>query len=507
MSPRDPKTVAEAIRNLWVSRVQYGRVSAVVRQYGISRPALYRMEGRFLESIGHRRRHRTPTCLSGQREGLHGEELARLKSEKAQLQAQVDELRDEKLRTLRRTQFWLIGLGLPARVIARLLRECFQVRSNRTDILRLTQQYARRATQLMQEYFWPAAQDVDLDEIFIEGLPLLIAAEPRGMAILKTSLEPERTVTAWGAFLRDLPHLRRTTSDRGQAIRGAVARLGIPAVQSDIFHPIMLWRDELAVMEARCYALIEQEDLLHQRLAKTRRRGRDCRAHAARLYRVAKRTREAIACFDELDAAVQLARHALRLTTAQGTFNSPAQARADLQFAKTWIQAHLPAGWSKVKRSLDDEVLLTFLAELNTALPSLCVHAPTPEDRHHVLVTLARLWEDQAQRRYRAKPVRIPEPILQQLQSRCANLPEVQRQLFHLLDHLHRASSGVECINSRVGFYRYSKRRFNGDFANLIAMWHNLSPFEDGKRAGESPAKILQIPLPSHDLFDLFNVA
>jgi hypothetical protein len=29
---------------------------------------------------------------------------------------------------------------------------------------------------------------------------------------------------------------------------------------------------------------------------------------------------------------------------------------------------------------------------------------------------------------------------------------------------------------SRVGFYRYSKRRFNGDFANLIAVWHNLSP-------------------------------
>jgi hypothetical protein len=210
---------------------------------------------------------------------------------------------------------------------------------------------------------------------------------------------------------------------------------------------------------------------------------------------------------DELDAAVHLACDALRLTTTQGTFNSPAQARADLQFAKAWIQAHLPSGWSKVKRALDDEALLTFLADLDAALPSLCVNAPTPEDRNYVLVTLARLWEDQAQRRYRAKPVRIPDPILQKLQSCCANLPEVQRQLFDLLDHLHRASSGVECINSRVGFYRYSKRRFNGDFANFIAVWHNLSPFEDGKRAGESPAQILQIQLPTHDLFDLFNVA
>jgi len=507
MIARDPKTVAEALRNLWVCREQYGRVSSMVRLYGISRPALYRMEGRFLEGIGLRRRHRTPRSVPAKREPLRVEEVARLRSENAQLQAQVDQLLAEKLNTLRRIRFWLIGLGLPARVIARLLRECFRVRANRTDILQLTQQYARRATQIMQDYFWPAAQDVDLDEIFIEGLPLLIASEPRGMAILKTSMEQERTVATWGAFLRDLPQIRRATSDRGLAIRGAVARQGIRDVQSDIFHPIMLLRDELAVMETRCYSLIEQEDLLRQRLAKTRRRGRDCRANAVRLYQVAKRTRAAIACFDELEAAVHLVFDALRLTTAQGTFNSPAQARSDLQFAKAWIQAHLPSGWSKVKRALDDEALLTFLADLDAALPSLGVNAPTPEDRHYVLVTLTRLWEDQAQRRYRSKPVRIPTPIHQQLQSRCANLPDVQRQLFHILEHLHRASSGVECINSRVGFYRYSKRRFNGDFANLIAVWHNLSPFEDGKRAGQSPAEILHLKLPSHDLFDLFNVA
>ncbi len=507
MIGRDPKTVAGALGNLWTSRDQYGRVSAMVRIYGISRATLYRMEGRFLESIGYRCRHRTPRCRPTKRERLRvPQEMARLKRENARLQAQVDQLRTEKLQTLRRTRFWLIGLGLPARVIARLLRACFRVRSNRTDILHLAQQYARRATQIMQEYFWPAAQDVDLDEIFIEGLPLLIASENHGMAILKTSLQQERTVATWRAFLRDLPQIRRATSDRGRAIRGAVAQHGIREVQSDIFHPIMLWRDELAMLEARCYSLIEQEDLLRQRLDKTRHRGRDCRANAARLYKVAKRTRQAIACFDELEAAIHLAFDALRLTTAQGTLNSPAQARANLQFAKAWIQAHLPCGWSKVKRALDDEALLTFLAELQAALPSLCVHAPTPEDRNYVLVTLARLWEDQAQRRYRSKPVRIPDPIHQQLQSRCANLPEVQRQLFHVLEHLHRASSGVECINSRVGFYRYSKRRFNGDFANLIAVWHNLSPFEDGKRAGYAPAEILQIKLPSHDLFNLFNV-
>ena len=503
----DPKTAAEAMRNLWVDRDQYGRVSFIVRQYGIPRPTLYRMEDRFLKGMGYRPREQSPRQGLTDEGGNANTSWRCLQQEIAALRVEVDRLRADKLATARRTQFWLIGLGLPARVIARLLRECFHVAANRTDILRLTREYARRATQIMQDYFWPAAEDVDLDEIFIEDLPMLIASEPLGMAILKTSKEPELTVAAWGAFLHDLPHIRRVTSDRGQAIRGAVARHGNLKVQSDIFHLTMNLREELAAMESHCYSLIEREDRLVQRLAKTRRRGRDCRGPAARLCKVAQRTRETLDVFDELEAAVHLAVGAFRIVTPYGSFNSPTQAQADLLFARMWVDAHLPSGWGRVKRALTDDNLLTFLDELHAVLPSITMPAVTSEDRNTVLVTLARLWQDQAPRRYRGLPVLIPDPILPELQSLCPNLPDVQQQLFLLLDRLHRASSGIESINSRVGFYRYTKRRFSADFANLIAVWHNLSPFEDGKRAGRSPAQILHIPLPSHDLFQLFNVA
>jgi hypothetical protein len=503
---QDPVRVAGALRNLFNGRQQYGRMRWVSEHFGISRPTLYRMEAKFLGTVcdGPGRRRNT-----GQDEELRQlrARVADLEAQQARLQGKIEQLHRQGQQVLARTRFWLIGLGLPARVIARLLRECFAVRANRTDILRLTRQYARRATQIMQEYFWPAAQDADLDEIFIENLPLLIASDARSLAILKTSLETERSVATWRVFLQDLPHLRRTTSDRGLAIRGAVARHGHLDVQSDIFHPKMLLRDELAVMETRCYALMTQEEALRQRVEKTRRRGRDCRAPAARLHKVAMRVRQAIACFDELEAAVHLAFDALRLTTAQGTLNSPTEARSDLQFAKTWIHAHLPAGWSRVKSALDDEALLTCLSELHAALAALAVDCPAPEDRNTVLVTLIRLWEDQAPRRYRGKSVLIPDPIRQRLQTRCTNLTQVQHRLFQILDELHRASSGIESINSRVGLYRYCKRRFSSDFANLIAVWHNLSPFEDGKRAGHSPARLLNTPLPNFDLFALFSVA
>lgn len=500
-----PLETAGVLRNLFQDRTQYGRVVRFAELYGISRPTLYRKEALFRQTVcgGPGRRPNT----------AKDEEIRRLKARVAELEAhdaalQAD-LQGERRRfgqAVERTRFWLIALGMPARVIARLLRACFEVPSNRTDILRLTAHYARRATQLMREFFWPAAVDVDLDEVFIENLPLLVASDAKALAVFKTSLEKERTVAGWRAFLGDLPHVRRVTSDRGLAIRGAVAREGIGEVQSDIFHPIMRLRDDLRVMETRCYALMAQEMDLAHRLERTRRWCRDCRAAAARLFKVATRTRQAIACFDELEAAVHVALDALRLTTPQGSFNSSAQARADLQFAKAWIHAHLPHGWAQAKRALDDEALLTFLDEFQHVRAAIPVHAPTPEDRHAVLFTLTRLWEEQAQQRYRGKPVLVPEAIRNRLQQRCANLSDVQQSLFEILDRLHRASSGIECINSRVGFYRYSKRRFSGDFANLIAIWHNLSPFEDGKRANQSPAQILKINLPSYNLFQLFNL-
>ena len=434
MTARQPAMVAGALRNLWVSRKRYGRVSAVVRLFGIPRATLYRMETQFLERVCPGRRPTSPQANKSER---LRRQVANLEQQNARLQAQVDALRATLTRAMARTRFWLIGLGLPARVIARLVRECFGVCANRTDILHLTAQYARRATLLMQEYFWPLAKDADLDEIFIEHLPLLIASEPRALPILKTSLEEERTVATWSAFLDDLPHLRRTTSDRGQAIRGAIARNGhIESHQSDIFHPKKLLRDELRTMEARAYSLIEKEENLRKVLEKTRTRGRDCRAAAVRLYKVAQQTRESVALFDELEVAVHLAFDALRITTVAGAFNSRATAREDLQFAKAWIHAHLPTGWAKVKHALDDIALLTFLDELHSALSTLPLYSPTAQEHLDVLVTLTRLWEDQAQQRHRGKPVLIPEGIQRQLQQRCSNLPDLQRQLFQILDQL-----------------------------------------------------------------------
>ncbi len=496
MTPVDPAVAASALRNLLRPQRAYGHVRWVAKQFDISRPTLYRLQRTFLQEVcrGPGRRDKSP--LLRQREAEH----ARLQQQIADLLRQLQQAQDRLDRALKRTRFCLIALGLPSRVIARLLRDCFEVPANRTDILTLTRQHAQRATELMKDHFWPLAQDVDLDEIFIEGDPLYVATEPRSLAILKTAKENDRTLMAWSRFLQDLPHLTRTTSDRGQAILGAVQQRRRLTHQSDIFHPKALLHEELSVLEKHCYQLIGQEEKILARQNTTVSKGRDGRTLGRWCRVIQDNTAAAI-------AAVHVAFDALGLTTAQGTFNTSVRARESLELARVWVQDHMPKGWKRVKSALQDLALLTFLDELHAALPALVVDAVRVDDRESILVALTRLWEQQAHRRYRGRPVVIPPPLEQELLTRCRNLPELTRELFALLDSLHRASSAVECINSRVGFYRYSKRRFSTDFANLIAIWHNLTPFEDGKRAHQCPARILGAKLPTYDIFELFAVA
>jgi hypothetical protein len=499
----DPPIVASALRNILQPQPTYGRIQWVSKHFGISRPTLYRIRNAFLKEVcqGPGRGSKSPH--QRQEEALQAEQRQMI----AEFQRQLEQMQGRLDRAKNRALFWLIARGLSARGIGQFLRDCFEVPANRTDILAMTEQYAMRATELMKTHFWPLATDVDLDEIFVEGDPLYIATDPKSMAIVKTAMEEERTTDAWSRFLQDLPNLSRTTSDRGQAILGAVQKRSSLNHQSDTFHLKFLLHNELNIMEKRCYGLIAQEAELLHRQNKTFSKGRDGRK-LGRWCRVIKdKTAVAIAQFDEIEQAVHVAFDALRLTTAQKTFNTSTRARESLDLARICINEHIPKGWKRVKSALQDPALFTFLDELHAALPAIRVDAVHPGDRESILVSLAWFWEQQAPHRYRGRPVVIPQSIEQDLLTRCRNLPEVKRTLFGLLDSIHRASSAVECINSRVGFYRYSKRRFSTDFANLIAIWHNLTPFEDGKRAHQCPARILGAKLPSYDIFELFDVA
>ena len=115
-----------------------------------------------------------------------------------------------------------------------------------------------------------------------------------------------------------------------------------------------------------------------------------------------------------------------------------------------------------------------------------------------------RLKKSSVPRRWRGKQAIIPEIVSTELKRRCPNWNHLAKELFNVLESIPKASSAVECINSRVGFFRYTKKRFNDDFSNLISVTHNLTPFLDGKRKGKSPAEIEKSKITDNGYFWAF---
>lgn len=400
--------------------------------------------------------------------------------------------------------FLLIAVGLSGRMIAWLLSMAFDVNRSHTDILKLAQKYAATATQIMQRYFQRCATVVAVDEVFVEGMAVFVAVAPQSMLICNAGVYERRTEENWDAFLDEMENLIRTVSDRGTAILAAVGKRKNHAHQSDVFHCMHTVMKELVKLEKRCYSLIRDEEKKQMKLQKRKASGRDARKAAAVLRAAQKRCMETIKLFDNLDQAVKMAFEALTISRGV-TFNDSSQARKDLDFVCEWIHCIHPS-WRKVINAFNDPNLLNYLDIVTDQVQQIHLKTSCPLEREYVLASLTHLWEEQASRRWRGKRINIPEAVWNDLQQSCSNLEEVRGSLFGILEHTHKSSSAVECINSRIGFFRYSKKRFNDDFANFLSVIHNLTPFLDGKRKGKTPAQIEELDLPTSDLFEIFGV-
>ena len=500
----DAATAAAVLNQMFGRPRGYGRISFIARYCDVSRVTVYRLVDRFLEEVC-RRPGRPPKSPEQTRIEELQRENERYRRLNHRLAEQVRELQQTWRRSIERIMFCLICVGLPSRIIASVLNQASGIALSHTTVLVRTREYAAMATLLMQIYFWRAADDLDLDEVFVESVPLLVGVEHSSLAVCKITQAEEVTKAEWARFLQEAGSPSRTTSDRGVSITAAVAETD-SRHQSDLFHAKHAVLEELHKVEKRAYGSIAAEYRAESKLNKRRTSGRDCRGYSVR-YRIARSTAvEAIELFDDLQAGVNLAFEALQLSTADGRLNSPEQARELLDFAVQWIHCHLPKGWRKAKNGLKNPALLTHMDEFRTAVRQIDVQVGSLAERERVLAELTRLWEQQASRRWRGKPVLIPPETEAALSAICLSLEQTAMQLFAVLDSLHRASSAVECVNSRIGFYRYSKHRFSADFANLLAIWHNLTPFQEGKRKHRTPAELLGVQLPDSDIFALFGV-
>ncbi len=288
-----------AIFNVLNSSDEYGRKRFVSSYFGVPRPSLYRLCNKFNESFG--KGPGMPPKTDGQCQiKLLEKSINELSNENGKLKEKLAAQERFEKAIVDRLKFVLICLGMQSRDIVVVIHQVFGIKTNHTSILQQIRLYAARASEVMKHWFWPAAKDVDIDEIFIENDPLYVAVDPKSMAICKTAKHSSATKEHWQQFSGELENLQRTTSDRGTAIIGAVKERENHIHQSDLFHFKRLINGELRKKEDFACKAIEEEDNAQKSVQRKKAQGKDARGAAQKYRSNKKKTNESVELFDNL---------------------------------------------------------------------------------------------------------------------------------------------------------------------------------------------------------------
>jgi len=499
----NPSSLSAAIHNFNCAKPRYGKIKFIVEHFGISRSVLYRKSNQFIEDF---------CCGPGRPHGISKNnnvpelelKLEKLENENKQLKNTLQRVRIEHKHSIEKLIFMLIVIGLSGRITAWILKSAFNIQISHTTILKKAEKYAVKATVVMREHFHSVGVNVAVDEVFLGGLPIFLAVSPYSLLISNAAIYEKRTEENWTEFLNMMENLEGTVSDRGLSILAAVAKRTGHNHQSDVFHCMYTVMKQLLKMERHCYAHITKEEEAESKLNKRKRTGKDARKEACRLRAAKNMCSKDIELYDSLNQAVDIAFSAMSISNGC-TLNNVDDARKNLDFVCEWIN-HIHPAWKKVISAFQDSHLLEYIKKSYTAITEIDVQCELSLDCEYVLAVLTYYWEKQASDRWRGKEVVLPETIEKGLDSICKNLKQVRIKLFEELEGIPKASSAVECVNSKFGFFRYSKKNFNNDFVNLISAVHNLTPFLDGKRKGVSPAELEGMLLADRSLFELFDV-
>jgi hypothetical protein len=154
--------------------------------------------------------------------------------------------------------------------------------------------------------------------------------------------------------------------------------------------------------------------------------------------------------------------------------------------------------WKKVRKLLKDRRTLAFLDRTHQELVKA---EPRPEGRE----ALVRLWRlENRPRTARCAGAVVVARVV------CARLAqdwgEAYTRVADVLEHVLRASSAVECLNSIVRIQQARHRNLSQEMLDLKRLYWNCRPFRDGQRAGKCPYQHLGATLTTFDFWDLLQL-
>jgi hypothetical protein len=339
------------------------------------------------------------------------------------------------------------------------------------------------------------------DEIYFHRKPVLGAIEPRSMAIAALERSQDSQGASWEIVFDKFPNLKLMSSDMGKGLLAGIDRLD-GASQVDLLHFSWLWPEVGKNLSHRAEEALKSESLYRDHVYDPHCPGRKPWKKLAEAEAV---TAQCLDDYEDYLTAKELFYQAM--SPFDSSYNL-ATKHSQLELIDRAIELlrriKAPrSGAKKLAKSL--ETYRERLVAFTSALWDIDVRLRTGSkwNKKRVIAALGfyqgvvyalKKARDQGKKSHLCSLLPRACELRSEAFKHCENVHEVEAALEQEVANPLRSSSPAECINSKLRKYEVILSHVNQPMLNLIALEHNLTPFERSeKRAGLSPYEMLGV--------------
>ena len=359
------------------------------------------------------------------------------------------------------------------------------------------------AAAAVQNAAWtpPIPETLAGDEIYSNGSPNLLVVGNDSLYIYALTRQPSCDGDTWGLILLERPAVTQFASDGGTGLAAGAKAAAVKAHQLDWDHMLRPLWGQAARLEKQAYAALEKVEARVRKIDQTNTPKRLAQHWAA----WEKLSGQAAAKIDHYDQFLEIARQVdswfALIDMESGQLRDPVLGVQDLHA----LSAQLQTWPGRIYKKLSDN-LSNFAAGLFAYHP-VWTQALAP------LVTqwgktgihlLSQIWQIEADEQRHPWSLR-ERHARQTLWETCLDqavallgpdqLWQAWDALCNVLNRSWRGSMLAECINSLLRPVLNKRKHTDQGCLELFRFWHNVRPFERGKRAGYSPAQLAGLEL------------
>lgn len=347
-----------------------------------------------------------------------------------------------------------------------------------------------KAQQVTQSYDLSPIQVGSHDELFQSGKPVLAGLDLDSTYCYLLTEEDHRDATTWAIHLMDLEvqglSPENTVADGGLGLRAgqAIAWPNTPCF-GDVFHGLQEMTKVVTRLEKRAYKAMTHLNEVEKKMLKAKLKNKG-RSFSTKLVQARLQEKQTLGDYDTMYILTQWMREDI-LSFAGPDYPTRCQLYDWVIEEIRKIETGTPDWVASLRRSLENQkqVLLAFAHRIDQSLQQIADEFKVETDWVRQLLHLRQM--PYSCREYGDLKTELHKRFGHQFY-------EIQEALTNQMNHIHRASSLVENLNSRLRNYFFLRRNIGNRYLELLQFFLNHHPFLRSKhphRVGKTPAELM----------------